>query len=239
MKLDARLAAQQQAAAFLAARKAKHLDFRMEEDPPKEDPPKTDPPAGKTEATDDEGTKLGFPKDTPVDDMTDAEARRYWRYEAKKQQKKVPKNLEDLQRDAQAWQEHQRKQKTPEQIAAEEQNQSQAERIKREASEDAAKTLLEAILSERGKKTEEDDDLLDTLNFSKLLTDDGKMDRTKVRAIADKLVPTGSGGGGGYGQGRYEQTPQDKAEAGRAEAKRRSGNRDQITSRYGSLSRRG
>lgn len=236
--IDARVkAAHLQAAAFLAARQAKHLDFRMEAGDPPADPPADPPkPPAKVEATDDEGNKLGFPKDTPTADMTDAERAAYWRTESKKHQKALPKNLADLQRDAQAWQDYQRTQKTPEQQQTEQQQRDSEARIKREAAEDAAKTLLEAILSERGKKTEEVDDLLDTLNLSKLLTDDGKLDRTKVRTLADKLAPTRSGGG--YGQGRYEQAPQDKAEAGRAEAKRRSGAQDQNTSRYGSLSRR-
>lgn len=236
--IDARVkTAHLQAAQFLAARKAKHLDFTMTApvtDPPA-DPPKNDPPA-KVEAVDDEGNKLGFPKDTPVDDMTDAEAKRYWRNQSKKHQKALPKNLSELQEKAGKWDAHEKTQKTPEQQQSEAQQRDAEARIKREAAEDAAKTLLEAILAERGKKTEEVDDLLDTLNMSKLLTDDGKLDRTKVRTLADKLAPTGSGGG--YGQGRYEQTPQDKAEAGRAEAKRRSGAQDQNTSRYGSLSRR-
>lgn len=42
-----------------------------------------------------DGEKFNFPPKTAVADMTDAQAREYWRHEAKKQQKKQPKKPAD------------------------------------------------------------------------------------------------------------------------------------------------
>jgi hypothetical protein len=146
----------------------------------------------------------------------------YWRNQAKVANKRVPKNLDQLQQDAQAWAEYQRTQKPPEQQAIEQTRTETEARVRREVAEDAALSLLRVTLTQRGKNAAEVDEIVDPLNPAKFLTQDGKMDTDRVVAFADKLVPSQSGGGGnGYGQGRFDRTQTSRAAAGKAESERR------------------
>jgi hypothetical protein len=194
--------------------------------------------AQKTEATDDDGRKLGFPADTPTVDMTSDERANYWRNQAKVQQKKVPANLAELQDKAKKWDDYQKSQKTPEQQAAQQQSQADADKIKRDAAANAAEVSLRAILQSNGKKTDEIDDLLGIVDFTRFLTDDAKVDPAKVSAFVSRN--TGAGGGNpDIGQGNHGSQPVVRGDAGKAAAEARFGNRNSGgQSRYGALSRR-
>lgn len=182
------------------------------------------------EATDEHGVSLGFPKETKVEDMNSDQKAAYWRFEAKKQQKKLPANLEQIQADAQKWADHQ---KSLQQQNNQQQNQQQngneptreqiEANIRREAAEDSALALLRTSLHTRGKNLEEIDELVQFVNTSKFVTSENKVDTGAVITYLDKIAPTGTGGGGGGlpGQGRHEQTAADRAAAGKAEAERR------------------
>ena len=189
-------------------------------------PPAGDPPAAKPEAKDEAGVGLGFPSETKVDDMNADQKAAYWRNEAKKANKRVPSNLEQMQRDAQAWAEHQRAQLPEEQRKAAEREEqirrdARAEAI-REANRDNALALLRVTLTTRGKNAAEVDDIVDPLSAEKFLDAEGKVDAGKVTAYADKIAPSRSGGGGGTpGQGHHDGAPTDKFAEGRAEAARR------------------
>ena len=188
----------------------------------------TDPPQnqGPVEAVDEQGNKLGFPEKTPVEQMNADQKAAYWRNEAKKANKRVPGNLDQLQRDAQAWAEHQRSLLPEEQRKAAEReeqirNETRAATL-REANQQSALALLRVTLQTRGKNPAEVEEIVDPLNPAKFLNDQGELDTGKVLALADKLAPSRSGGGGnGMGQGRYDSPPQSRAEAGHKEAERR------------------
>jgi hypothetical protein len=190
--------------------------------------------AGPVEATDETGAGLGFPKDTPTEQMTDGQRANYWRHQSKVQQKKVPANLDQIQKDAQAWAEYQRTQKPAEEqerdrIRAE----VEAETTKKIGA-DSAVALLKDVLQNRGKTEAEVNGLVEFVDGARFLTSEGKMDTAKVTTFANTLVPAGQAGGGGFGQGRYQQTGTSKRELGAAEAAKRFGNQQQDPQR-GSL----
>lgn len=189
-------------------------------DPP--NPPPANPPAGPVEAVDPEtGETLGFPDKTPVEQMTDTQKANYWRNQTKVANKRVPKNLDQIQRDAQAWAEYQRTQKPPEQQAIDAAVEKARADALKEAAQESALALLRVTLQTRGKNAAEVDEIVDPLNPAKFLTQDGKLDTARVTAFVDKLAPVRSGGGQHIGQGRFDQIPQSRAEAGRIEAQRR------------------
>lgn len=230
MNLALRKSFEQQAAEMIARRRAQHLDFTMmaegddppKSDPPAGDPPKSDPPAG-ADAVDEQGNALGFPAKTPIAEMTDKQQSAYWRNESKKQQRIAESRADYDQNkaDAEAYRAHKAEQQTPSEKAI---NDAKLE-AKKEVAGDAAVQSLRAILSSRGKDDAELNDLLEFVSADRFVTTDGKVDHQKVTTYADKLAPTGSqgGGGGGFGQGRYDQPNVSRSAAGKAEAEKRFG----------------
>lgn len=180
---------------------------------------------GPVEATDETGAALGFPKDTPVDQMTDAQKAAYWRNQTKTMQKRVPSNLTELQEAKRKWDEYQQSQQTPADQEIERVRKETEERVRREAAEDSVTALMRVTLSSRGKDAAEVDELVEPVNAAKFLTQDGKVDTARVTAFVDKIAPAGqAGGGNGYGQGRgFGQSPASKRELGEAEARKRFG----------------
>lgn len=178
---------------------------------------------GPVEATDEHGVGLGFPKDTKVEDMKDAEKANYWRNQSKKMQKQIPSNLTELQQQAQQWQEYQQKQQTPAEQQLQQVRDQTAAQVREETNKEAVVALLRTSLHTAGKNTEEIDDLIGYVDPSKFLDAEKKLDAAKVSSYLAKIVPTGSAGGSGGlpGQGRYQQTAAEKAAAGKAEAERR------------------
>ena len=88
---------------------------------------------------------------------------------------------------------------------------------RREASLDTARMAFEFALGHNPDSNDQTD-LIDTLDLTKVLTDDGKVDTAKVRAIAAKIAPADKGTGGGshdYGAGRRGGTPRSGVGAGR------------------------
>jgi hypothetical protein len=193
------------------------------ETPPPPPPPPPAGPAAGEDAVDETGAKLGFPAKTPVAEMNPQQQAAYWRNQAKVQQK-IAEQRKDYDEQAAAaakWRAYESEQQTPSQKAIEE---AKLE-AKKEVAGETALASLATILQNRGKDESEVSDLLEFVSSDRLLTSDGKVDRQKVAAIADKLAPSGSqsGSGGGYGQGRYEQPPVSRSAAGIAEAERRFG----------------
>lgn len=197
-----------------------------QDDPPKNDPPKNDPPKGPVEATDPEtGIGLGFPAETRVDDMTDAQKAAYWRHQTKVQQKRVPSNLEQLQADAAELARIRQSQQTPAEQQIQKAREETALATRKEVSKESALTNLRILLHTRGKSETEIDGLVKYVNTESFLTQDGKVDTASVIAYADGIVPATSAGGsrGGLpGQGRFgSNTREDPRAIARAEAERR------------------
>lgn len=180
-----------------------------------------DPPKN---AVDEAGNDLGFPEKTSVDAMTDAQKAAYWRNESKKQQARVPKNLDQLLRDSQELATLREKQMTPDEQAVQAARTEGLTQGRREAAEDSVMVALRTSFQMRGKTEAEVSDLLDVVSPSKFLTDDGKVDASKVTGYVNRLAPAAGSPGGSPGQGRREQAPDDKKAAGKAESDRRFGN---------------
>jgi hypothetical protein len=197
-----------------------------QDDPPKNDQPKNDPPKGPVEATDEEtGIGLGFPKETKVEDMKPEQQAAYWRHQSKVQQKKVPANLSELQAAKAELDQIKLKQQTPAEQQLQQVRDETAAATRKEVAAESALTNLRIVLHTRGKSDAEVDGLVEFINPERFLTQDGKVDTAKVMSYADGIAPAGSGGGGRPGglpgQGRYDQSAQDKAAAGKEEADRR------------------
>lgn len=182
--------------------------------------------AGKSatgEALDPEtGKGLGFPAETPTERMTEGERTAYWRNQTKVQQKLADgrKDYDQQKADAEKWRAQQQSQMTPSEqaIAA-----AKLE-AKKEAAVENADALVRGILASRGKAEVDINGLLEFVSPDRFVTADGKVDHQKVNAYANSVAPTSSSGGGnGYGQGRYEQTVQSRSAEGKAEAQRRFG----------------
>lgn len=193
--------------------------------------------SGPVDATDEHGASLGFPKDTAVKDMNDAQKANYWRNQAKVQQRKA-EALERAQNGGKNQQESGTVQ-NQQQSGAEKTVQVDEVAIRREAGKDAASAAIRSSLALRGKNAEEIDDIVDVIDTAKFLTADHKLDAAKIAAFVTKTVPVRGSEGGNPGQGQQQQKTESKAAAGKAAAEARWGSRDQNQNRgtYGGLRR--
>lgn len=134
-----------------------------------------------------EGGDLGFPANTPIKEMTDAQQAAYWRHNARKHEKnRKPDNFTTLEDEARQWREHQESVKTPEQKVS--------DAALAAARTEGAETLLhDAIRAElRARRPhmtiEKLDELLEDVALSKFMKD-GALDTDRIDRLADKLAP--------------------------------------------------
>lgn len=200
-------------------------------DPPS-DPPK-DPPADppKDPPSDPSDKDLGFPKDTPVAEMSYEQQAAYHRYHSRKHEQRH-KQWRDVFGD-----------KTPEQAKADRDELEELRRGKRTESEnaveDAKKTAREEVTREYGTKlvraefraalknlegvdqrdgTDKRDRIIDGLNLADYLTDSGDVATDKVNSYAADIAPADTGAGGhhaDYGGGPRNRTTPSGVGAGR------------------------
>ncbi len=174
---------------------------------------------------------LGFPKDTPVSEMTDAQARRYFEHKASKEEKRRKglstavggKTADQLKADMAELEELRKGKRTDSenQIAETEKRVRAEERGK--AGERIAKATFEGALSHLEKKDR--DEILDGLSFKKYIDDDGEVDTDKVRAYAARIAPvdttTTQQRRRDFGSGQRREGSPSKGAGGKAEAERR------------------
>lgn len=201
-----------QAQRFLDARRAKHLDFRMEADganenePPSEQEQQAPAPPKPSDVPRQNGPN-GYPENTPVSKMTPEQREAY---DADK------KRRNQVWRDATGG-------RTPDELKADLDEladlrrslETEVEQQIREAREDErAKTvaemnnsvstmMLRSTLSLRGKEPEQIDQILSTTNLDAFVID-GEVDEQKLSAYADLIAGPVMGGGAtwsGTGQG--------------------------------------
>lgn len=199
----------------------------------------------KPDAVDEHGASLGFPKDTAVKDMNDAQRANYWRNQAKVQQRKA-EALERQQSGGQN-QNQQQNQNGGGSGTVRDQQQGGNEKtgtvdeaaIRREVAKDAATASIRTALAARNKTAEEIDEIVDFLDPTRFLTAENKLDSAKITAFVTKTVPVRGGEGGNPGQGQQQQQSESKAAAGKAAAESRWGSRDKNQNRgqYGGLRR--
>ena len=189
-------------------------------DPTNDDP--KDPPADPPNDPKDPPKDLGFPANTPWQDMEPAEQAAYWRHQAKKHEDRtkewtklgktpdeVRKTLDDAKPDSQKALE-----------AAREEGRAEARAAANAA---IVNTVVETLIPE-GKKPE-DFPILEALDLTKFTKDDGTVDTAKVRSVVQSALGTSaSEPPGDTGQGkRGKNGKQSARDAGAAEAERRFG----------------
>lgn len=178
----------------------------------------------------DDGKDLGFPKDKPVAEMTVEQRAAYWEHHSKKHEARA-KGLSKLTGG-----------KTAEQIRAE-QNEleelrrgklSDSERAVDDAKKEARAEALREVAVERVKDkfelalahvTDEKrrDQIIEGINLSSYLTDDGRVDADKVKSYAQIVAPvdTTTTRRRDFGAGHREEGHQAASAKGKAEADRR------------------
>lgn len=157
------------------------------------------------DTTDNEGngesTDKGFPAETPVAEMTDAQQAAYWKYHSRKHetQAKSREDYDALKALADKWREHEKSQKPADQVQAEE----AAEQARKEAeSAVKAKYATKLVTAEfkaavAGRMKPEDlTDLLEDMDLTKYLDDDGDVDTDRVAKKAAIIAPESRSTGG-------------------------------------------
>lgn len=184
-------------------------------DPPQDPPP---PPAD----------DRGFPEGTPIADMTVEQREAYWKHQARKHEQAwkdkagdlTPEKIEQL-RTAEAELERLRREQMGdhERAIAEAREQAAVEArdaARREIGGELVAARIEAAAAGR-LNAEQLEALVDSIDRTKYLTDDGKVDADKVKALVDRLAPEAppSSRFPDLGQGRREQKPASSVAAGR------------------------
>jgi hypothetical protein len=155
-----------------------------------------------------EGADTGFPKDTPVAEMKPAEQAAYWKHQARRHEDRATEWTKLGKTPAEVQQELEKLRQqtmTDQEKAVTEATQKGKAEGKTEASLKAARMAFEFALGHE-PETNDQSDLIDTLDLSKVVTEDGEIDTAKVRSIASKLAPAGKGTGSGFdiGAGRRQ-----------------------------------
>lgn len=198
-----------------------------------------------TMATDDEGRALGFPKDTPVEKMSDTQQAAYWRNQSRVQERerrewqtafgeKKPAEVKAA-LDAAAAASMTEQEKAI--AAAREEGKTEGAKLGVATSaEEAAMLLLETHLENRLPDDADKDRrkiLAESVNIKTAVGEDGKVDPVRVKAIADALAPAG---GGKPGESRTTRTTTTDVGGGRRTAQAGTGvaaGRDLFADRHG------
>ena len=156
------------------------------------------------ENSDDENnqnTDKGFPAETPVAEMTAEQQAAYWKFHSRKHET-LAKSREDydaLKAAADKWTAHEKASKPADQVKAEE----EAESIRQEAEKALkAKYATKLVTAEfkaavAGRMKPEDlTDLLEDMDLTKYLTDDGDVDTDRVTKKAAIIAPETRSTGG-------------------------------------------
>lgn len=138
---------------------------------------------------------LGFPADTPLAEMTVEQREAYWKHKARKHENTVknsPKDYDEQKALADKWREHEQKQKPADQVAREQTEAQLREQIRKELLAENAPTLVEtAFTGMVGTRIEQAKLklILDDLDHTKFIKDDGTVDVDRVKARVDVLAP--------------------------------------------------
>jgi hypothetical protein len=144
----------------------------------------------------------GFPANTPVVEMTAEQQAAYYKHQATKHETRNKELLQitggkygdDLKADLTELGELRQAKMTDGEKAVDEAKRSARTETIREVGADAARAALEFALGHDDENNDQSA-LIDTLDLSKLLTDDGKVDRAKVRKLVSTIAPSGKGQG--------------------------------------------
>ncbi len=156
---------------------------------------------------------LGFPKDTPVAEMSDKQQAAYYKHQSRKHESRATewqgiagnRTPEQVKADLAAAEKARRDSMTDAERAVAEAREQATKSTAATVGEQAARVALEFALG-HDKDNNDRSALIETIDMRRLTTDDGKVDADKVRALAAQLAPTGKGQGTStapdYGAGR-------------------------------------
>lgn len=156
----------------------------------------------------------GFPKNTPVDQMTPAQREAYWKAQARKHEGRVkalgnltPETLAKLQADAGELEKLRKASQTDSEKAVEDALERGRQEGRQALAPELVKNAIAAKVAGRIPDTQLDA-VVSNLDHSKFLKDDGTVDADKVKTLVDGLAPAASDGKNGrmpnLGQGSRE-----------------------------------
>jgi hypothetical protein len=187
----------------------------------------SDKPKGR-EGQDD---SLGFPKGTPVAEMTVEEQAAYWKHQARRHegrnngwQKTVGERTpEQLKADLEELDSIRKDKLTPSEKAIEEAKQAGREEARQEFGPRLVGMAFDTALAHIA--TDERAELIEALNLNRFLDDKGNVDTEAVAKTAARIAPAGKTGRGpvDYGAGSRRTAKASAADEGRREAQRRYG----------------
>lgn len=149
-------------------------------------------------ATDDQGNDLGYPKDTPIAEMSDKEQAAYWRHNARKHENRWKGIVGDrspdaIKADLDAYAQIQREQQTPAEQALNDARSEGKQAGLKEARTEAATAILRGALENAGLTGADLDETAASVNIDTFITDQG-VDNTKISNFAKRFTPAGTGG---------------------------------------------
>lgn len=197
--------------------------------PPSLPDPAAQPPAPTAQPPADPG----FPANTPIAEMSDAQQAAYWKHHARRHEQALrDANLTELQQKAAEYERLRQATQTDQEKALEAARAEGRTLALREAGEKLVEAHFTAATANR-MTDEQRDALLAGIDRKQFLAPDGvNVDTAKVTAFVDQIAPAATATPPGtppatgqrldLGQGRPPRTPQPSGlEAGRAEARRR------------------
>lgn len=189
---------------------------------------------GSKNATDSDGKDLGYPKDTPVAEMSDAQQAAYHRYHSRKHETRYKslvgdRTPEQVKADLEEIAKIRREQQTPSEKAINDaRDEARKEAIASERKTTATTLFRGALESSNLKPSEIDELVADAFNAERFISDDG-VDTTKIANFAKRFTQSGTdttrtrqrdfGGGSRGGSGGDTE----RGAGGKAEAQRRFG----------------
>lgn len=172
-------------------------DDPPKDEPPKDEPPKDDPPPKDEPPKDEPPGDLGFPKDTPVAEMTLEQQVAYHRHQSRKHEQRATEYRSAAGGKSAAEVQAELEQLRRDKMTADERAIDDAKRQAREAatSEFGPKAVRAALNVLLGDMPEEERNAeVDLLDLTKFLTADGDVDTDKVRRAAERISPADKGG---------------------------------------------
>lgn len=182
---------------------------------------------------DDTARDLGFPRDTPVAEMTDTQRAAYWQHKAQKHESRYKqlvgnRRFEEAQEALTEYERIKREQMTPAEqalAAAREEGKQEARTQERRSS---ARAIFRGALDAAGITGADQEEIVTNFNVDGFITDDG-VDTTKITNFAKRFSTSGTDNGGrqrrdfGGGNRGGGQQGSDRGSRGKSEAQRRFG----------------
>lgn len=140
---------------------------------------------------------LGFPRETPLVEMTAEQREAYWKYHARKHEgtANARADYDQQKADADKWRQHLESNKAPDQKVLDDAVREAAEKSRREEQAKLAPRLVKAEFKAAAAGVVPKDLLdafLEDVNHSVYLKDDGELDTDKIQARVTALTPKGN-----------------------------------------------